>query len=171
MRLEKQAIVRDIQGQLAESEFVFLADCRGLNVEQFTSLRRSLRDSKSRVTVVRNSAFGKAAEASGWGDVSQFLDGPTAMILGKGDAVETARIVNKFVRQNTLPVLKGGRLGASMLSAKDVEAMADLPSREILLGRAVGTIAAPLSQLVGVMNQKVLTLLYALKAITDKKQG
>ena len=67
--------------------------------------------------------------------------------------------------------IKGGLMGTQVVSSTEIDALADLPSREVLLGRLLGTLAAPMTQLVGVLNQKVLSLLYVLKAIEDKKSG
>jgi len=75
------------------------------------------------------------------------------------------------VKANSLPVVKGGRLGARLLTAEDVEAIASLPPREAMLGRVVGTIAAPLSRLAGVMSRKVASLMVVLNAVAEKKAG
>ena len=86
-----------------------------------------------------------------------------------GDVTVVAKLLTKFIKDNERPALKGGRFGTEALSATDIEDMATIPSREVLLGKLVGTIAAPLSQVVGVLNQKVSSLLYVLKAVEEKK--
>jgi large subunit ribosomal protein L10 len=171
MRLEKKAIVDEIRGQLSGVGYVILADCRGMTVEQMKDLRFQLKGVDAVLKVVPNALFGIAAKESGWDGMDAFLQGPTAMVVGSGEVTKTAKLLRTYVRAVNLPVLKGGRLGARILQAGDVDAMALLPPREVLLGQVVGTIAAPMTRLVGTMSQKLATLVYALKAVADKKTG
>ena len=169
MRPEKESIVGEIRGYLEGAGYVVLADCRGLSVQQLSDLRGRLRESATRLSVVKNAFFSRAAESVGMGDVDRMLDGPTAMITGDGDITAVSRILREFVKEHGLPVAKGGVMGQRVLEAADVEQMASIPPREILLGKLVGTLAAPLTQLVGVMSQKVSSILYVLKAVESKK--
>jgi large subunit ribosomal protein L10 len=84
---------------------------------------------------------------------------------------QVAKVLRAFAKAatNKLPVVKGGYLSGQTLVAAQVESLADIPPREVLLGRMVGTIAAPMTRLVGAMNQKICSLLYVLKAVADKK--
>ncbi len=84
---------------------------------------------------------------------------------------EVAKILQGFIKEHSLPMLKGGRLGTTGLSASDIELMAKLPARKILLGMLVGTIAAPMSQLAGVFRQKLASIVYVLKAVEQKKSA
>jgi len=169
MRPEKEAIVREIREQLEPCAFVILSDYRGLTVEQFADLRDRLRESGAEVRVVKNAFLGRAVQELGWDGSAAFMDGPTAMIAGAGDVTEAAKIVKAFVKENELPVLKGGWLEKRPISAADVENMAGLPSLEVLRGMLAGTLAAPMTRLVGVMQQKLLSLVYVLKAVQEKK--
>ena len=85
--------------------------------------------------------------------------------------VQAAKTLSDFIKQHQLPTVKMGVLRGAILSKEDVETLAKLPSREQLLGTLVGTVAAPLTQMVGVLNQKVSSLLYVLKAIEEKKSA
>ena len=169
MRLEKKAIIDEIRGRLEQSEYAILVGCRGLTVEQMTSLRAKLREGGARLQVVRNTLFGIAAQEAGWDGLTPLLEGPTAMVCGAADVARTARILKEFVRENARLVLKGGRMPDGVLRAQDVVAIAEIPPRPVLLGQLVGVLAAPLSQLVGAMNQKVASLLYVLKAVGEQK--
>jgi large subunit ribosomal protein L10 len=171
MRPEKQAIVKNVRGKLEQAGMVVLVDYRGLNVEKMTELRAKLRDASGSVTVVSNAYFGIAAKELGWTDVDRFLSGPTAMICGQGDAARLAKVLTQYVKDNQRPVVKGGRLGTAVLVPAEIEALSKIPSREVLLGQFLGTLVAPMSQLVGVFSQKLSTILYVLKAIEDKKKG
>ena len=169
MRAEKEAIVSEIQSSVDGAEYVFLTDYRGLSVEKMAALRDELRRAGACVMVVRNAFLGRAMDVLGWGGMESFLEGPTAIISGKGDLSEAAKILKTFGRANNLPPAKGGRLGEKVLSAEDVGMIAALPSRGVLLSVFVGTVCAPMTQLAMVLQQKVLSLLYALKAIEKKK--
>jgi large subunit ribosomal protein L10 len=171
MRLEKKAIVDEIKGQLSGAGYVILADCRGMTVEQMKDLRAQLKGASAVLKVVPNALFGIAAKSAGWDGMEAFLQGPTAMVAGAGDVTKTAKLLRTYIKVANLPVLKGGRMGTRILQPGDVDAMALLPPREILLGQAVGTIAAPMTRFVGAMNQKLASLIYALKAVADKKTG
>jgi len=170
-RPEKQAMVAEIRGLLGGAEYVFLVDFRGLTVEQLAELRARLRVLHGSLKVVRNSFLALAAAGVDWDDMSGVEGSPTAVIAGSGDACAVAKALDEYVRREGAPQIKGGRIGTEGITADAVLSMAKLPPRDVLLGRAVGTIAAPMSQLVGVMTQKMLSLLYVLRAAGDKKSS
>jgi len=169
MRPEKKAMLDEVQGILEKCKFVVLTEYRGLKVDQMTQLRTQVRRMGSRVLVVKNSHLSLAAGKVGRGDLGSLVGGPTAMITGDGDITELAKTLKTFTQENNLLIMKGGMLGNRLLTAADMAEIANIPPREILLARFVGTVAAPMTRLVGVMNQKVSSLLYALKAIEKKK--
>jgi large subunit ribosomal protein L10 len=171
MRLEKTAIVDEVRGAIDGSEFVILTGCRGLKVQEISDLRARLRGQRARLMVVKNTFLKFASEQLGRGGMDSELVGPTAMITGEGEVTEIAKLLKAFAKEHDKLEIKGGLLGKQVLSAGDVQEMAVIPPREIMLSRLVGTIAAPMTQLVGVMNQKVLSLLYVLKAVQEKKDG
>ena len=169
MRPEKQAIIEELRTQLESTSYVFLADCRGMNMDGLTELREKLVETSSSLMVVKNSYLGKASEQVGWDSMSTLLEGPTALVTGSGDVSEVAKTLKAFAEKDKRPSLKGGWFSSQLLTEDDVQVLAKLPHRTVLYGQVVGTIAAPMSQLVGVMNQKLLSLLYVLKAAADKK--
>jgi large subunit ribosomal protein L10 len=171
MRPEKEAILKEIKQKVDESEFLLLADYRGMTVEQFSALRASLRAQGCRIQVVKNSLLKLVARDKGWGGLDGHLAQSSAMVVGK-NVVEAAKVLKKFkaeVPNMNRPAMKAGMMGTSLLSVADIDALASLPPREVLLGQLVGTVAAPMSRLVGVMSQKVSSLLYVLKAVEAKK--
>jgi len=165
MRLEKKAISGEIREAIEGKAYTFLANFKGLKVDQMNALRLQLAQFKTRLLVVKNSFFKRVAEELGWGDVSNMLDGPSAVISGSGDASRVAKLLKAFKKENELLTVKGGRLGEKLISASDIEEIANIPPLEVMRARVVGTIAAPMTQLVGVMQQKVCSLLYVLKAV------
>ena len=169
MRPEKIAILKEITDRLQNADSAFLLGYGGLTVPALTELRQALQPLNGRALVAKNSLLGKAAAELGWEDLSALLTGPTAVVTGKGDASELAKVLVKFVKAHDKAAIKGGCLDGKVLQAADVDALSTLPPREVMLSILVGTVAAPLSQLVGVFNQKLLTLLYVLKAVEAKK--
>lgn len=171
-RSEKQAIVAEITDRLKGSGYVLLVGGRGLTVEKITHLRGELRARKARLQVVKNTFFGVAAEQTGYAAAKAFLEGPTAMVTGDMGAVaDVAKLLCDFAKDNNLLVIKGGMLGQSLMKPADIEELAKTPPRPVMLGRFLGTLVAPMSNLVGVMNQKLLSVVYALKAVEEKKKA
>lgn len=169
MRPEKESIIEEIRGKMDGSTFVILADFTGLTVAKTDLLRQRLIKADAKVQVVKNRIFGHIAKDKGLGAMRDHLTGPSAMVYGKGDVSQAAKILKDFIKENERPTIKVGALEGVVLTAADVEQLASLPSRETLLSMVVGTIAAPMSQLVGVFQQKVSSLLYVLNAAAEKK--
>ena len=171
MRQDKSAIVKEIREAVDGKSYTFLASYQGLKVEQINSLRQKLAPMQGRLLVVKNSFFRVAVKDLGWGDISSWLTGSSACISGMGDASQVAKLLKNFrkEKENELLTVKGGRLGDRLISASDIEQIANLPAIEVMRAKLVGTIAAPMTQVVGVMQQKVSSLLYVLKAVEEKK--
>lgn len=170
MRAEKQSMIQEIRGRLEDGGFVILADYRGLRAHQLTDLRAKLRQEKAKFKVTSNALLGRAAADTGRKGLDDFLKGPTAMITGQGDITIVAKVLRTYTQENNkLPVIKGGILGGLVLQPGDVAALAELPPKEVLQAQLVGTIAAPMTRLAGVLSQKVSSLLYVLKAVEEKK--
>jgi len=169
VRSEKESLVREIREDLEGAKFLILINGLGLNVEQTGELRNELAAAEAGMKVVKNTFLGIAAGERGWGAIASLLNGPTAIVFGSGDPTEAAKRLKTFRSKADMPSIWGGLVEGSLLTASDVDALASIPSREVLLGRAVGTIAAPMTFLVGAMSQKLASLLYALRAVADKK--
>jgi large subunit ribosomal protein L10 len=169
MRPEKNAMAAQYRQEVSDAVFVLLTDYRGLNVAQAEDLRTKLDDVDAHLRVVQNRIFKHVAEEFSYNGFEASLSGPTAMVVGNGDVVEVAKVLKAFIKENELPVIKIGALEGVILSADEIKQLADLPPRETLLGLLVGTLAAPMTQLVGVMTQAKSSLVYVLKAIEEKK--
>ena len=170
MRPEKEAMAAELKTKMSGASFVILADYKGLNVVKIAELRRRLKGVNSQLQVVKNRVFSHVAKDLGYKGFEKASVGPSAMVFGKGDVVATAKVLKDFIKENEKPVIKSGALDGAVLTAADITQLASMPSREQLLGQLVGTLAAPMTQLVGVFQQKVASIVYALKAIEEKKQ-
>jgi len=170
MRSEKTSIIEELRSKVKDSAFLIVADYQGLNVGKTEELKRRLRGVKAQFQVIQNRMFKRVASELKQPGLEKGIAGPSAMVYGKGDVVQAAKVLKDFIKENNLPAIKIGTLQGAVLSAADVQQLANLPSREVLLATLVGTIAAPLTQLVGVLQQKVASVVYVLKAIQEKKE-
>ena len=153
---------------IAGSGDVLFADFRGLTVAQITELRRSLRAQKSVLTVVKNSYARRAFEEIGVEGAGRFLVGPTVFAFAEEDGGPTVKIMLEFAKSSTLQV-KGGYCGRRLMSLQEVEALSRLPGRSELLAMLMGTIKAPVSNFVYVLNGVTQKLLRTLVAVGEKK--
>jgi large subunit ribosomal protein L10 len=167
-RPEKVAVVDEVRGRLESANGAILTEYRGLTVKDIAGLRRSLRDAGSEYGIYKNTLVRFAARDLGLEELEQLLVGPTAIAFVQGDAATVAKTLRDFARTNPHLVVKGGVLGNKVLSAADTTALADLPSREVLLARFAGGLAAPMQQFAGLLQALPRNLAYGLKALIDK---
>ena len=169
-RERKEADVAKMSELFASTKLAVLTDYRGLDVPAINELRSKLRDAGITYTVAKNTLVKLALADSPQKDVdTSILTGPMAIAFG-ADEVEAAKIVAEFAKQyQALDILGAIAEDGSVLSKAEVQALAALPSREQLTAQLVGTIAAPLSGFVRVLNSNVASVVYALSAIKDKK--
>jgi large subunit ribosomal protein L10 len=166
-RDEKAAVVDEIAEQFGSADAVFAVDYRGISVAQAADLRARLRGADARFRVVKNSLSERAADKAGLESIKPMLIGPTALTFVSGDAAAAAKALSDAAREMHLLDFKGGLLGGSVLSADDVKSIARLPTREVLYGQLVGTIAAPLTGLARGLNALVGGLAIQLQAIVE----
>jgi large subunit ribosomal protein L10 len=165
MRAEKESIAKEIRDKVEGSVFVILADYQGMTVAETQDLKKRL-GGDTGFQVVKNRLLNLADERLG-----SELKGPSAMLYGAGDVVQAAKSLREFIKETGRPVVKVGALEGAILSAADIEALASLPSKEMLQTKLVCTLAAPMSQLVGVLSQKKASVVYALKAYLEKQEA
>jgi large subunit ribosomal protein L10 len=170
-RPEKVATVAEIAAKLGESKAVFLTEYRGLRVGQLADLRNALRPSGSELKVYKNTLARFAARDAGLGGLEDLLVGPTAITFVTGDIAGAAKALRDAARTNPLLVLTGGSLGETILSADDVKALADLPSREELLAMFAGALQAPLVKTAGLLQALPRNMAYGLKALIDQREA
>jgi len=169
-REQKAQVIEEVAGALREANAVFAVDYRGISVPQAADLRTTLRAADSTFTIVKNTLAERAADQAGAEGLKELLTGPTAMTFMRGDAAAAAKALRDFRRgtQNTLLEFKGGWMNGAALSPEDVDAIAQLPPREVLIGRLVGMIASPLSGLVTALNNLPAGLARQLQQIVDQ---
>ena len=170
MRLEKLSISDEIRSWMNESTFVLFTDYRGLVVRQTDDLRRRLKDVSAQLRIVPNRQCRRILGELQWRLPGEdVLSGPTAVIFGSGDVVETAKCVSAFTSLHRAPVIKWGRLDGRCYPSAEMNALADIPARPVLYAMLVGALAAPTTSLAGVFNQTLLRVVYVLKAAHEKR--
>jgi large subunit ribosomal protein L10 len=169
-REQKAQVIEEVAGQITESQAVFAVDYRGISVPQAAELRTKLRDADATFRVIKNTLSERAADQVGAEGLKELLAGPTAMTFVRGDAAAAAKALRDFRRGtgNTLLEFKGGWMNGAPLTPEDVDAIAQLPSRDVLIGRLVGLIASPLSGLATALNNLPAGLARQLQAIADQ---
>ena len=169
-RPQKVAVVDEVRERLSSANGALLTEYRGLGVGELARLRRSLRDAGGEYKIYKNTLVRFAVRDLGL-DIEALLVGPTAIAFVETDAAGVAKALRDFARTNPGLVIKGGLLGAKVLTATDASALADLPSRDQLLAQLAGTIAAPLQTFAGLLQALPRNLAYGLQALIDKQGG
>ena len=169
MRPEKASIVSDLAEKLNRSPFVLVTNYQQMKVDQFGDLRNRLAPAGAEVRVVKNSFLKRAMSDSGLPDVADKLSGQTAIVVGEKDVAPVAKILKTFATEFKIAALKIGIVDKSVLSVKEIEALADLPSREVLLAQLLGLLMSPATKLVQLLNEPALSLARLLNAKAQKE--
>ncbi len=168
-RPEKVAAVAEIRERLAASDAAVLTEYRGLKVGELAALRASLRTAGTDFKIFKNTLARRAAEEEGLSELVPMLEGPTAIAFVKGDAVIAAKALRDFGRTNAALVVKGGLLAARVLNPADVNALAEVEPREVLLARLAGGFQAPLTKAAGLFQAFTRNMAYGVKALIDQR--
>ncbi len=170
-RPEKVAVVDEVRERFNASSGAILTEYRGLKVSDMADLRRALRAAGGEYRVYKNTLVRFAVADLGLAELDAMLTGPTAIAFVDGDAAAVAKALRDYSRTNPNLVIKGGLLGGSILSPQGAGALADLPSREVLLARFAGGLAAPLQKMAGLLQALPRNFAYGLKALIDQAGG
>jgi large subunit ribosomal protein L10 len=170
-RPEKVAVVTEVRERLAGAQAALLADYRGLSVKDLSALRQSLAAAGATVSIYKNTLVRFAARDLGIQDLEPLLTGPTAITFVDGDAAAAAKALRDFSRTNPLLIVKGGLLGDKVVDAAGAKALADLPSRDVLLSQIAGLLQAPLQQMANLLEAVPRTFAYGLMALIEKQGG
>lgn len=165
---QKTAVVEELSKELSDSDAVFAVDYRGISVPQAARLREGLRESETRFRVVKNRLTLRAADAAGTTSLKEYLEGPTALALVKGDAALAAKTISRLGSEWELLTYKGGLMEGEALDRDSFAAIARLPGRDALNAQAAGIIASPLTGLVRGLGSMVQGLAIQLQQIAEK---
>jgi large subunit ribosomal protein L10 len=167
----KSAVIDDITNRLQTAGASMLTEYRGLTVTDLANLRAALRPTSTDYKVYKNTLARRAAADAGFADVAELLEGPVAIafVRPEGDAVTAAKALRDFARTNPNLIVKGGMMGPRTLSVRDVETLADVPPRDVLLARLAGGFQAPLVKAAGLFQAFTRNFAYGLKALIDTR--
>lgn len=168
--LKKEQVAQIVEW-MNQAQSMVLIDYRGLKVSEDTDLRRQFRKSGVKYVVLKNKLLRLAAAECGIEGLDSILEGPTAVAFGMDDLVAPAKIALEFAKKNPKLEIKAGVLDKNVLDVAGVKALADLPPREVLLAKMLGSLNAPITGLVTVLGGTLRSLLYTLVAVKEKKES
>lgn len=168
---EKKEQVEGLAKELATDSHLFMAEYRGMTVEQMSQLRKRVREASGKVKIVKNTFLRRAAEGTSKDVLSDQFQGPNAVMLCLDDPMPLIKVLVDTAKKEKVFSLKSAVVEGKAVSAEDLVRMAELPSREVLLARALASMNAPLQGLMNVCQGTTRDLLYALKAVGEAKSA
>ena len=164
----KHEIVEEVRERFLASKIVILAEYRGVDVSGMTELRRSARELNVYVRIVKNTLAKRAVENTGYECLKDQFLGPLAIALSD-DPVVVAKLMHEFSKSNDALKIQTGAMNGEILSPEELKVLATLPSRDELLAKLVGTMSAPLQNLVGTLSQIPASMIRVLSAVRDSR--
>ena len=149
----KAPIVKEIAANVKDAQSVVVVDYRGLTVEQDTQLRKNLREAGVVYKVYKNTYMTRAFKGTDFEGLTPFLEGPSAVAISTTDATAPARILAEFAKKADKLEIKAGVVEGTVYDAKGMATIANIPSREVLLSRLLGSMQSPITNLARVLNQ------------------
>jgi large subunit ribosomal protein L10 len=168
-KTERQTTVETLAEQLRSSPNVYVTDFTGLNVLRMTEFRRRLRAAGVTYVVVKNTLAQRALAANQVTSLDEHLAGPTGLILAGKDPVIAAKVLTDFAREFEKPTIKVGLVDGKPVTPEQVQRLATLPTKDVLLSQLAGALQAPLAQFAGVMNGMLYQVIGALEALRAQR--
>lgn len=144
---QKQAKVEELANELKDAKVVLLADYRGINVSDVTSLRAELRKVNAEYKVIKNNIVKRALDANGESELDEALEGPVAIVIGKEDYLEPSKVIYNFTKTHDFYKIKGGIIEGKVMTAEEIITLAKLPSRQELLAKLAGALLGNITKL------------------------
>lgn len=166
---EKQKVVQQLQDKIDKAGLIIFTDYRGLNVEEMTALRDRLRIPGVEYRVVKNTMMEFALDNCGYKEIANQIEGPNAVLFSEDDLVTPAKTIYEFIKERKKLEVKIGILQGQIVDPDRLRALAELPPKEVLLGKVVGTLQAPITSLVYVLNANITGLARVIDQIREKK--
>lgn len=167
---EKVASQAEIAERFGRTKAMVIAEYRGLDVKEITELRKKTREAGVEFKVYKNTLTARAARESNINGLEPYLEGPNGFAFGYDDPVAPAKVLSDFAKNHEELVIKGGVIEGKAIDANSVKALAELPSREVLLSQVLRGMQAPISGLVNVLQGSIRNLVYALEAVRKQKE-
>ena len=158
--VQKQQLVADLAEQIKNSTAGVIVNYQGITVENDTAMRKALREAGVKYVVMKNTMTGRACDMVGYGEIKQYLNGMTAIAISENDPVAAAKVLKQYAEKVESFNILAGYVDGAVIDANTVNALADIPNKETLIAKLLGSIQSPLYKFA-----------YAIKAITDKENG
>ncbi len=169
-RTQKDEKVAKLVETLESSGGLYLADLSGMTVEVVTQFRQACRDNDVHCEVIKNTLINRATTGTDFEAIHPLLEGPTAVLVANDeDAVAPARVLDKFIKANKLPKIKGACLEGTLYDENGVKNLSTLPTREELIAMLARALNAPLTNFAGVLNATARNLAHVLQEVANKK--
>lgn len=165
----KVRAVEEFTGVLKEAQGVVLADFTGLTVSAVMELRRKCRDSGVQYRVVKNTLAKRAVESAGMEVLSPLLEGPNAWAVHPKDQVAATKVISEFAKTNEALKIRGGLMEGRLLGLEDIQDLAKLPGREVLLSQVLSTLESPMSGFAGALSALLRGFATAVDAYSKKR--
>jgi large subunit ribosomal protein L10 len=170
-RTRKVEVVDEVKSRMSTAAASIVSEYRGLTVAELANLRQALATVGGDYKIFKNTLVRRAIDGGEYQPLSEYLSGPSALTFVQGDISAVAKALRDFSRANPHLVIKGGLADGSLLSSSDLAALAELPSREVLLARLAGALAAPMQQMAGLLQALPRNLAYGISALIEQKGG
>jgi large subunit ribosomal protein L10 len=167
---EKSTIIDGLSEKLKTTQAVIIAEYRGLKVSELTEIRKEIKKNSGSFKVIKNRLAKRAMAGSVWEPLQVHMKGPVGIAQSEADPVTLSKILTKYAESFPAFKLRAGLFAGKILDVKGIEALSKLPSKEELYAKMLGTLQAPATNLVRVLQALPQKLAMALKAISEKKQ-
>jgi len=167
----KNEKIEAIKENIAKAKVAIVADYRGMTVEEITNLRRQVQEGKGDLQVVKNTLARKAVEGTAFAELADLLKGPAAIAYGFEDQVAPAKVLSKFIKDAKKGEIKGGVLDGRLLSVNEVKDLAQLPSKEELYAKILGSLNSPASGIVFSITGVMRALTIAMDGVRKQKES
>ena len=168
-RKTKERVVADLHDKLKDVKLAVLVDYSGMNVEKITSLRNELRKSATEFRVIKNTLLGIASKGTDFDVLEEYFEGPLAIVISYEDEVEPTKALVNFAKLNEKMEIKAGILDGKFLSKEEISILAQLPGRDVLIGRILSVLVATQASLVNVLSGIPRSFVQVLDAYRAKK--
>lgn len=167
---DKKAVVQEVAAQVANAQAIVVAEYRGMEAGPMTQLHAKAREGGVYLRVVKNTLARRAIADTPFAGLADHLVGPLAFAVSS-DPVAVAKVLSDFAKGNDKLIIKAGAMANFVMSAKDVSNLANMPSREELLARLLGTMQAPVQKFVQTLNEVPTSFVRALAAVRDSQES
>lgn len=169
-RAEKETITKDLNETFKTNSSLFVLEYKGLNVGEMESFRKELKNADGELRVVKNTLLRIASKDTSVEGLNDLFIGPTAIAICSGEPTAVAKAISDNQKKFEPIVIKGGMVDGTVMDAQEVERLAKLPPRDVLLSQLVGLLSSPLSNFVGTLKQVQSGILNVLTALKEKKE-